>query len=165
MGLQNPLIVYGYYYWQVGIMMCYYIVSQKKKKKKKTHNLCLAPVVLIIITTTTIIITTYLKLKTASDHDFSCFQLLTLSDTDVHFLPKRVSCGQHWFIRHIRVLNFFNVYLFLRERDRVQVGEGQRQRETQNLKQAPGSELSAQSLMWVLNSWTARSVPELKLDA
>ena len=31
-----------------------------------------------------------------------------------------------------------------RERDRAQVGEGQRERETQNLKQAPGSELSAQ---------------------
>ena len=30
-----------------------------------------------------------------------------------------------------------------RERDGVQVGEGQRERETQNLKQAPGSELSA----------------------
>ena len=33
---------------------------------------------------------------------------------------------------------FLNVYLFLRER-----GEGQRERETQNLKQALGSELSA----------------------
>ena len=31
------------------------------------------------------------------------------------------------------------------------------ERETQNLKQAPGSELSAQSLTWVLNSWTVRS--------
>ena len=36
----------------------------------------------------------------------------------------------------------FNVYLF--SRDRVRVREGQRERETQNLKQAPGSELSAQ---------------------
>ena len=32
------------------------------------------------------------------------------------------------------------------ERNRVQAGEGQSERETQNLKQAPGSELSAQSL-------------------
>ena len=32
----------------------------------------------------------------------------------------------------------------MRGRDRVRVGEGQRKRETQNLKQAPGSELSAQ---------------------
>ena len=37
---------------------------------------------------------------------------------------------------------FFNVYLFLREKEHEQ-GEGQRERETQNPKQAPGSELSA----------------------
>ena len=42
---------------------------------------------------------------------------------------------------------FLNVYLILRERDRVKVEEGQRERETQNMKQAPGSELSAQSLI------------------
>ena len=35
--------------------------------------------------------------------------------------------------------------LFIFEREKVQVGEGQRARETQNPKQAPGSELSAQS--------------------
>ena len=60
---------------------------------------------------------------------------------------------------------FFNVYLFLRarqrqrqrQRDRAQVGEGQRERETQNPKQAPGSELSAQSLTWALNPQTMRS--------
>ena len=36
------------------------------------------------------------------------------------------------------------------------MGEGQRERErkTQNLKQAPGSELSAQSPMWGSNSQT-----------
>ena len=44
---------------------------------------------------------------------------------------------------------FFNIYSFLR--DRAQVGEGQRERETQNPKQAPGSELSAQSPTWGLN--------------
>ena len=49
-------------------------------------------------------------------------------------------------------------------RDRVRVGEGQRERETQNLKQAPGFELSAQSLRWGSNSQTARSWPELKWD-
>ena len=41
------------------------------------------------------------------------------------------------------------IYLFLRERERAQVGERQRKRErgeTQNTKQAPGSELSAQRL-------------------
>ena len=45
-----------------------------------------------------------------------------------------------------------NVLVFLMfiseaERDRARVGEGQRERETQNPKQAPGSELSAQSPM------------------
>ena len=52
-------------------------------------------------------------------------------------------------------------YLFLRyierERDKVLVGEEQRKRETQNPKQAPGPELSAQCLTWVLNSQTVRS--------
>ena len=49
---------------------------------------------------------------------------------------------------------FFNAFILERERegDRVQVGEGQRERETQNLKQAPGSELLAQSLTWGSNS-------------
>ena len=41
------------------------------------------------------------------------------------------------------------LFIFETERDRVQVGEGQRERETQNLKQAPGSERSAQSQCWL----------------
>ena len=44
-----------------------------------------------------------------------------------------------------------------RERERVQAGEGQRERETQNLKQAPGSELSEQSPTLGSNSSTERS--------
>ena len=52
---------------------------------------------------------------------------------------------------------FFNVDLFLKERDRVGLGEGQRERETQNPKQAPGSEPSAQSPTRGSNSRTARS--------
>ena len=49
------------------------------------------------------------------------------------------------------------MFIFERERetDRAQVGEGQRE-ETQNLKQAPGSELSAQSPTWGSNSQTVR---------
>ena len=42
--------------------------------------------------------------------------------------------------------------LFIFERDRAQMGEGQRERETWNLKQAPGSELSAQSTTRCSNS-------------
>ena len=74
--------------------------------------------------------------------------------------------------------NFFlfkkilNVYLLLREREReretVRVGGGAERegdRERQNRKQAPGSELSAQSLMWGWKSQTVRSRPEPKLDA
>ena len=57
--------------------------------------------------------------------------------------------------------NFFNVYLFLTERERERErmgGEGaERQRETQNPKQAPGSKLSAQSLTRGLNSQSMRS--------
>ena len=44
-------------------------------------------------------------------------------------------------------------------------GRGQKERETQNLKQAQGSELSAQSLMQGSKSQTVRLRPELKLDA
>ena len=40
---------------------------------------------------------------------------------------------------------FFNVYLFLRQRETEHERGRVRERETQNLKQAPGSELSAQS--------------------
>ena len=45
---------------------------------------------------------------------------------------------------------------FLREgeKERARVVEGQRERETQNLKQAPGSEVSAQIPTWGLNSLT-----------
>ena len=35
--------------------------------------------------------------------------------------------------------------MFIFGKESVQVGEGQRKKETKNLKQAPGSELSAQS--------------------
>ena len=56
------------------------------------------------------------------------------------------------------VFLIFNVY-FLRERERkrgIERGRG-RERETQNLKQAPSSELSAKSPSWGLNSQTVRS--------
>ena len=59
-------------------------------------------------------------------------------------------------------LLFFNICLFLREREtererqreRERMGEGER--ETENPKLAPGSELSAQSLMRASNSQTVR---------
>ena len=61
---------------------------------------------------------------------------------------------------------FFNVYLLLREeRDRARAGDRQREGETQNLKQAPGSELSAQSQTQDSNSQMARPWPEPKSEA
>ena len=59
----------------------------------------------------------------------------------------------------------FNVHLFLRQRETENEQGRVRERETQNLKQAPGSELSAQSLTWGSNSRTARSRPEPKSAA
>ena len=60
--------------------------------------------------------------------------------------------------------NFFYIFfkflfIFKREtdRDRVAGVKGQTEREAQNLKHAPGSELSAQSPMQGLNSRTVRS--------
>ena len=51
---------------------------------------------------------------------------------------------------------FFNVYSFLRERDRQNAsgGEAERERHTQNPKQALGSELSAQNLTQGLSPQT-----------
>ena len=51
----------------------------------------------------------------------------------------------------------FLMFLFIFDRERAQAGEGERDRDTQNLKQAPGSELSAQSSMRGSNPQTARS--------
>ena len=54
-----------------------------------------------------------------------------------------------------------------RERDthtEHEQGRG-RERERQNLKQAPGSELSVQSATCSSNSWTVRLCPEPKSDA
>ena len=59
---------------------------------------------------------------------------------------------------------FFKFFLtFIFETESMK-GEGQKEKETQNLKQAPGSGLSAQSPTWGSNSQTVRSWPEPKLD-
>ena len=51
-----------------------------------------------------------------------------------------------------------------REGQSISRGEAERERETQNLKQAPGSELSAESQTQGSNSRIMRSYPELKSD-
>ena len=62
---------------------------------------------------------------------------------------------KHFKYNTAKIITFLMFYLFLRERHtythRVQAGEGQKERETKNLKEAPGSELSAQSLTWGSN--------------
>ena len=58
------------------------------------------------------------------------------------------SCPSFLFTQHLLILLlgnslyffFFNVYLFLREREQSVVGEGQKERETENPEQTPGSE-------------------------
>ena len=66
----------------------------------------------------------------------------------------------------MKCFNFFLVFIFERGRERQSMRRGgaERERETQNPKQDPGSELSAQSPIWGLNSWTMRSWPEQKSD-
>ena len=49
------------------------------------------------------------------------------------------------------------MFIFERKRDRVQAEEGQKEREAQNPKQAPGSKMSAQSPTRDSNSPTVRS--------
>ena len=59
-------------------------------------------------------------------------------------------------MRYLFTYILFNVYLFIILRETAQVGKEQRERETQNPKQAPGPELPAQSPTWVSNSQTVR---------
>ena len=68
---------------------------------------------------------------------------------------------KHWSLSFFFLFlkKIFNIDLFFRERDRAWAGEG-RERGTQNLKQASGSELSAQSLTWGSNPRAGRSWPE-----
>ena len=82
-----------------------------------------------------------------------------------YFLYSFVMCFFSLFFYLFKKKFFFNVlFIFETERDRAWTGEGQRERETQNLKQAPGSEPSAQSPTRGSNSQTARWWPELKSD-
>ena len=68
-------------------------------------------------------------------------------------------------------LSFFKkfltlIYFWEKERDRALMGGGtEEEKETQNLKQTPGSKMSAQSPTQGSNPQTMRSWPELKMDA
>ena len=56
----------------------------------------------------------------------------------------------------------FLTFIYFWDRESQSMNGGGSERGRQNLKQAPGSELSAQSPTWGSNSWTTRSWPELK---
>ena len=56
------------------------------------------------------------------------------------------------FVYLLIYLFIHSIFIYFWERDRVWAGEEQREKERQNPKQAPGSELSAQSLMRGSNS-------------
>ena len=71
-------------------------------------------------------------------------------------MPKYVNIVFAFFLLYFFNF-FFNVYLFLRQRETEHERGRVRERETQNWKQAPGSELSAQSRMRGSNPRTARS--------
>ena len=66
--------------------------------------------------------------------------------------------NQKWMYYKDLFFKIFFMFIYFwereKERDRAWVGERQRARETQNPKQAPGSELSAESRTWGLNSQT-----------
>ena len=77
--------------------------------------------------------------------------------------PKKIPHAGMCNFSHLFFFFFFNVYFyFLRETDtECEQGRAERERDTQNLKQAPGSELSAQNLTLCLNSQTLRPEPKL----
>ena len=79
----------------------------------------------------------------------------------------KVGCLTDWATQAPRFNKKNLIFLRERERERQSVSEGgaERDRETQNSKQAPGSELSVQSLTRVSNSRTVRSWTEPKSDA
>ena len=97
-----------------------------------------------------------------SSASFSLSGVFSLTSS-LLFKPSVFNYWLTFQLKYTFFLFFLNVYSFLR--DRVWAGEGQRQRETQNSKQAPDSELSAQSPTRGSNSWIVGSWPEPKLDA
>ena len=53
-----------------------------------------------------------------------------------------------WVMKCFRILFiFYSLFAYLREREHAQTGEGQREKDTQNVKQVPCSKLRAESPM------------------
>ena len=78
---------------------------------------------------------------------------------------QAISCSS--LVQSVQQNSFLLLLLFIYcwERETEHELERGREKETQNLKQDPGSELSGQSPTWGSNSWTARSWLEPKWDA
>ena len=72
--------------------------------------------------------------------------------------PSEVLIVVFFFFFFFKYFFFQHLFIFGTEKDRAWTGEGQRERETQNRKQAPGSEPSAQSPTRGSNSRTSRTV-------
>ena len=89
----------------------------------------------------------------------------TLLFHNIYWAHASSKKDSHTFIFYFfSVFKKFLMFIYFWGRGREWAGDGQRE-ETQNPKQAPGSERSAQSTMRGSNPQTARSQPELKLDA
>ena len=80
--------------------------------------------------------------------------------TSAYMEPYRQKCPEDLLFLFKIFLTF--IYFWETERDTAQAGEEQREGETKNPKQTPGSELPAQSLTRGSNSRTVRSWPERK---
>ena len=83
-------------------------------------------------------------------------------------LPSVTCLFRFYFLGLLKKRFFFSFNVYFSERETETESEQgrsrERERETQNLRQSPGSELSAQSPTWGLNPQTVRSWPELKSD-
>ena len=89
-------------------------------------------------------------------------RLLGLWDDKIRLLSNNKSLSPEPHLKK-KILTF--IYFWEGETDREWARQEQRERERQNPKEPPGSELSAQSPTRGSNSWTARSWPKPKLDA
>ena len=94
----------------------------------------------------------------------SFFSMSTNRSWAVQEVEENSSYLREWGRRFHRsfIFNFFNVYTYLRERQTEPEWRKGRERGRQNGKQAGGSELSAESPTWDLNSVGMRSWSEPK---
>ena len=102
-------------------------------------------------------IPTYTTPNKAKEPPFTFSPALALPDFWMGMTPYLIH--SLWYCHSLKILFMF-IYFWDREKQSMS-GEGQWARETQNPKQVPGSERSAQSPTWGLNPPTMRSWPEV----